>query len=199
MKKMFVVALAVVTIMFVVPTKVEAAEESNSSSSYGKSGSALGLGWGITFNEDDVSFGNFHLTGKISSSAVMFGIDIDFGREVTGFDFSLDWWLLNPTLGSIGIVNVSLYLGPGIDIGIDFGNSKNPFSISLGGRIPLGISWCIGNFEIFTEFLFAMHFLDIGFGEDSYVKLFGVDVDNGEENFVGTLDGAFNFGFRYWF
>ncbi len=194
MKRLFIIAFAVVAIALVNTDKVEGAYSD---------GSALGLGAGVSFSgKDTANFGNFHLTGKISGSSVMFGLDIGFGTEITGVDLSFDWWLFNPTFGDVGAATLSMYLGPGLDVGIGFGGTgeDNPFTIALGGRVPLGLSWCIGGFEIFTEFVFAMHVLDIGLGDGGYVKLFGVDLDDKEDvNFVGTLNGGFNFGFRYWF
>ncbi len=207
MKKLYTLVFAVAVIILSVP-QVQA----QTSSTYGVNGSALGVGAGISFGTDNfegskfVDFGNFHITGKHSSLPVMFGLDIGFGSKITGIDLSFDWWLFNPRFGEVGKADLSLYVGPGLDVSVGFGGTgaDNPFTIALGGRVPVGLSWCLGSFEIFTEFVFTMHLVDFGIAyndnQTSYVRFFGYDVEGeGNDDFGAIVNGAINVGFRYWF
>ncbi len=195
MKKLFVVAFAVAVLMVAAPNKAEAAYSD---------GAALGAGVGFSTYAGSggvaVNFGNIYATGKFAGIDPVFGLDFGFSSSM--LILSADWWLLNPKLGQVGAADVSLYLGPGVGVGIRVAN--NPFRLNLSARLPIGFSWVVAkNWEIFTEILVSLHVLSLqdyhNVKDDTVVSLFGVNLNNGGWELGNALSAGLNVGFRYWF
>ncbi len=221
MKKLFVVVLAVVALALSTPKEVHAAYSS---------GNALGGGFdvGLAYEGHSITFGNPHITGKFEKIPIMFGLNInifdnygnwygynynyqyynsyDFGIGITG-----DWWFFNPTFGKLGAATVSLYIGVGAQFSFGFGD---PFVFDMAARLPVGLSWRIGSWEMFTEFLVTLHIATVGTSsytdEDGnhygYVRFFGSTIkdDDGitsDSDYHWTKTVGFKpvFGVRYWF
>ncbi len=205
MKKLFVVGFAVITLMVIAPTKVHAAYSS---------GAALGGGFDVGFGSGhSIYFGNLHLAGKFANLPIMFGIDLNIFDAYnyysgTGFALSGDWWFFNPTFGKLGAATVSFYAGIGGELSFSFGE---PFVFGLSARLPLGLSWRIGELEIFTEFLTTLHAFTWGVlstkdadgNNYGYIRLFGATVAGEYYDtsyyWTKTIDFKPVFGLRYWF
>lgn len=184
MKKLFVVAFAVVALVIATPQKAEAAYSD---------GAALGFGGGGGYMYSGTW--NGFITGQFPGVPIMFGLGWgSHGITVTG-----DKWMFNPNLLSAGgFFDLDFYLGVGVSVGFG-GFGHGYFDLSFGARVPIGLSWrFFERFEIFTEIVPKLDLLYFRTGDPAILKLIGIPLLGGGnwENPFGVVG---NIGFRFWF
>ncbi len=220
MKKLFIVAFVTIALVLVVPSEAQAG--------YSDRGMTFGVLKSSDFDtikKDFKSEGllfladmqNIHFTGKLESSPVMFGMDIDFlfnGEDfcdVGKLNFTFDWWLFNPTLFSSDVLSLGFYTGPGLELGFNLKGTDSdtwcdPLVIDFAARLPIGLSLVfLDRIEIFTEFVFRLSITDlsIGYKDDDNQEFFHFTMHVGLENLLKEIEKnteqKLNIGVRYWF
>ncbi len=162
------------------------------------SGNALGGSFNFNYAGNS-SLGGFAFTGKHESLPLMFTGSLSGGNQLFGVNLGADRWIINNSIGRLGYANVSWYWGIGAQASLHFGDGVY---IGMGARMPIGLSWNLGNrneFEIFTEAVLGINVLGLNIGSDFYVDLIGIHMGN---DFSFTPGALFNFGvnagLRYW-
>ncbi len=222
MKKLFVFVFAVSVLMIVAPSKAEAG--------YLDRGGAIGVGTSIdidaihSFVNGDKTLSihdrhGLHITGKIPNSSMVLGLELGFlldGKKgidnLETLDFSMDWWLINPTLIRIEeIFALGLYIGPGLSFGIHVADQGNddykwyePFSIDFGLRLPMGLSFVFLNkLELYTEFLMGLKLIEFSMNSPEGGFFSSTNIIDTEDGFSGIwkdqISKSVNIGVRYWF
>jgi hypothetical protein len=104
----------------------------------------LGGGWG------SVGGGVFNpgLSFKAPGLPIFWGLNASFGG-VTGLSVSADYYLIDRDLVKDGSFDLDWFLGVGGFTHLYFGNN---FTMALGVRLPIGLSWHINRvFELFAD------------------------------------------------
>ncbi|MFI3258180.1 MAG: hypothetical protein R3Y36_07785 [Spirochaetales bacterium] len=189
MKKIFIAMFVFAAVIVVNPSDVHAQYAG---------GDALGLSLG------GGTLSGLNLIGKSHSLPMMFGASLGVSQNSFALGVTADWWLLHKQLGRVGLADVFIYLGPGVDVSFVIGSA---FGVNAGVRMPLGFSWMVDSpgwekWEILTELVFGVNV--IGFwASDSYtgVLLFGQGLGSNAPAFnaFNTIGAGVRLGFRYWF
>ncbi len=141
-------------------------------------------------------------TGKSEDFPFIFGAGLGYSGTGLGIGVTADYWTLHNELGRVGLADVYLYLGPGVDVDLLLGSV---FALDFGARMPVGVSWMVDSpgweqWEIFSELVVGLNL--IGFWtSEQYTALTILGLPLGHDvpfNVFNTLDLGFNIGFRYW-
>lgn len=140
------------------------------------------------------------ITGKFEGIPFMFGGIFNIGISSKGWSWfglsaSADWWGFTTKLGNLGKSDVRLYLGPGLEAIIGFGNKY--WNIEAAFRMPVGVSFIVDrDWEIFLQITPGLSVISIGsrgFGT------FGWYPSYTGWTFASFFRFSGDFGFRYWF
>jgi hypothetical protein len=93
------------------------------------SGGSVGLG--------GFGFGGVDLSLKLPDIPIYWGINLNFGNYF-GLGVSGDYFLIDDTFLSEGIVDLAWYLGVGAYANLVIGDEY--FGLAVGGRLPIGLS-----------------------------------------------------------
>ncbi len=222
MKKLFAIVFIAIAIVLVTPHEARAG--------YADRGGAIGVGLSsdistltsleTVLNDKDFRFGDsfgLNINGKIGNAPIVLGVDLSFllngtqGIEsLEKLDFTFDWWLINPTLFSVGIFSLGFYIAPGLNLGIHIAETGNenykwyePFYMDLGVRLPMGLSFVLfDHLEIYTELLLALNLVQLSVnGEEAMFGYYSF-IEQGstfEDVWNNQITKSINVGVRYWF
>lgn len=187
LKKISLYIILIIFIITVTPSKAESAYSD-------------GYAIGISILSGFPAHASLGITGKFDSVPLMFGLNgkASFGKNYSYFGIGLtaDIWCLKIPL-SQGNVGIHFYLGPGLGINSDFGNTY--WSIKTALRMPIGFSFIFTkNWELFLELDPTINIVNAG----SYgLQILGLYIKESRSDW--NVDRFFGFGsslgFRYWF
>ena len=164
-------------------------------------------GWGVgLMGRGGWGYGSGGLGGgalslKAPMLPIYWGINVDLGSNYFGLGITGDFYLIDNTLADLGTPTLGWYLGLGGFFG--FGtysvSSASWTSLSLGARLPIGLSLQIPVSSISVE-IFGALVPNLGFGFwfwDSKYDTYWKDENRGSFGIVGGIGGEL--GFRIWF
>jgi hypothetical protein len=161
-------------------------------------------GWGIgVMGRGGWGYGHGGLGGAALSLKAPFpvywGINLDLGSNYFGLGLTGDYYLIDKQLADFGGPSLGWYLGIGGFLGYGTYNSSvaSWTSLSLGARVPIGLSFQIPVSSISLEFFGALT-PNLGFGFwfwDSKYNDYWKDEAN--IRLVGGIGGEL--GLRIWF
>jgi hypothetical protein len=112
----------------------------------GKLGLGLFLGGGAASAGAQFNGG---LSLKLPSLPVFWGANAYIGSDAVALSVTGDYYIFDDDLVRDGSFDLDWFLGIGGFVHAHFGD---PFSIALGARLPIGLSWHVGkNFELFAD------------------------------------------------
>ena len=160
-------------------------------------------GWGYGRG----TLGGGAITLKAPMLPIYWGISGDFGYGYMGIGLSGDYYLIDNNLADFDVTHLGWYLGLGgyfgfttYDSGVYYSGSKKYgwSSLSLGARLPIGLSFQIPVSNLGIEF-FAALIPNIGIGMYFWDKEFDDYWGSRRDKFglIGGIGGEA--GFRLWF
>lgn len=187
MKKITMVALLVLALATFAPAEAHAQYADGNA-----------LGGSINFRFAGNAAGGLSFNGKHESLPLLFNGSLEFGGGF-GFNVGADYWIVNDYIGQAGLADVYWYWGLGATTGLYFGSHVN---LDIGARMPIGLSWIVGDrneFEIFTEAVLGLNVLSINMGSPFSVDLVGIHMaaDFGFHPWA-LFNFGVNAGLRYW-